>query len=135
MSEPSASVVDDAEAEPVFRPPYFGEHWDAPNVENGVRVPTPVGEQCIHCTYEVVEGDQGTFMTAVFEVEGPPDADGLPPLAARRVPVHRECSVRSAMGPWSHRENGRCTCATDPPQPQTAWREEGRKWLTALGAW
>lgn len=132
MSEPTESVVDDAKAEPDRRQPHFGERWDAPIVDHTVQVPTPVGEECIHCTIEVAEGDQGTFMVAVFEVEGPPDRTGHPPLMARRVPVHRECGVRSAMGPWSHRENGRCTCATDPEQPRTAWRQEGLNWLEAL---
>jgi hypothetical protein len=72
----------------------------------------------VHCTIEVVEGDRGTFVLVVADAEEPAEA------VARREPVHLECAMRAAIGPVSHLE-GRCTCATDPVRPRTAWRQEG----------
>lgn len=111
-----------------YRPPFFGEPWDAPITDHGVQVPTPLGRLCLHCTTEIIEGDQGMF---TFLVPDPDVDDGAGP-AARLEPVHRECTVRAVLGPWSHAKGGTCRCATEPPAPCTAWREEGRNWLDWL---
>lgn len=110
-------------------PPFFGEPWDAPVIDDGVRVPTPVGRRCVYCAIEVVEGDQGTFVFAVSDDAA--DADDLAEAVVEWQPVHRECTLRAVFGPVSHLE-GRCTCASDPAAPRSAWREEGLEVLAWL---
>ncbi len=61
-------------------------------------VPTPVGENCLHCEEPIKEGDEGEIM---------------PPR-----PVHRECLLRMVIGSVGHQQ-GRCSCyggnEEDPP--------------------
>ena len=42
--------------------PYFGEPWPSGVCDNGIQVPTPVGELCILCGTPIQDGDQGSFM-------------------------------------------------------------------------
>ena len=66
--------------------PYFGEPWPSGVCDNGIQVPTPVGELCILCGTPIQDGDQGSFMGS---------EKGL-------VPSHKECSLRSVTGGIGH---------------------------------
>ncbi|MEV6400515.1 hypothetical protein AB0M39_38015 [Streptomyces sp. NPDC051907] len=104
----------------------FGEPWDAPVCEGAPRVPTPVGEPCLWCEVPVEDGDQGQMQLLVR-------ADGT----AKLVPFHRECLIRSVVGPPAHFW-GECSCHGGPhQQPQTPAerraeaRESMRLWTLA----
>lgn len=60
---------------------FFGEPWDAPMVDDGHQVPTPVGEPCLHCGQAIVDGDQGFIMSVQ-------SADGM---AVVSQPAHWHC--------------------------------------------
>jgi hypothetical protein len=69
---------------------YFGESWDVPALDGARRVPTPVGEPCIHCETPVAEGDRGFIRAAVTEVDRE--------LVAKPAPAHVECELAGVMG-------------------------------------
>lgn len=68
---------------------WFGEPWPRPEwrapicEDDALRIPTPVGQKCILCDEEIVEGDRGTQY-----------ANG--PFA------HAECGLRSVTGNHLH---------------------------------
>jgi hypothetical protein len=107
---------------------YFGEPWDAPVIDDAVRAPTPVGEQCIYCPDTIAEGDQGLIYGAHTDKGG------------HLAPAHRECVVRSVLGSVQHLQ-GRCICfgGTVDESDQFRWgtfREQGRasmEWLARHG--
>lgn len=65
-----------------WRFPFFGD-WDAPITDNGVRIPTPVGEKCIWCEETIIEGEAGGIYI-----------DGHI--------THKECNLRQTMGGIGH---------------------------------
>lgn len=65
---------------------WFGETWHAPACEPEMEVPTPVGEKCLNCEEEIVDGDRG-FTMSYFGTQG-----------ASVVPIHAECQMRSVLG-------------------------------------
>lgn len=73
---------------------FFGEAWPSGICDEGFQVETPVGEQCELCGEVVVPGDQGSFIGTMTGEEGN--------LMVRLAPVHRECSLRSALGGIGH---------------------------------
>lgn len=77
---------------------YFGVRWNAPAFEDAVELPCPVGEKCLLCSQEVVDGESGV-------ITGYVDAEGNGGLA----PQHIECFLRSTLGSVAHLEM-RCTC-------------------------
>lgn len=102
---------------------WFGAPWpsgicekdDEPGVyDYDMQKPTPVGERCIGCDEEFVEGDQGTAIPSMEE-------DGV----ARVRHQHRECGLRAVMGPLAHLEK-RCRCFGGPGNdtPGLTAREE-----------
>lgn len=107
---------------------YFGEPWDAPATDDGVRVPTPVGHACLYnCGEPIVEGDQGVVLPSLLG--GPGDEP-----VATVLPAHRECFIRAAIGPVEHFIEGRCSGG---PHSDENWREQGRAtiaWLEARRA-
>jgi len=91
---------------------WFGEPWPSaalpsPVCENPAqRVPTPVGEPCLHCGEEISSADRGVLQHYVDL--GP---DGKP--VAKVVPIHIECLLRMTLGGPGHLM-GLCSCADGP---------------------
>lgn len=87
------------------------EEWDY-----DMQKPTPVGERCIGCDEEFVEGDQGTAIPSM-------ESDGV----ARVRHQHRECGLRAVMGPLAHLEK-RCPCygGTSNDTPGLTRRQEAQ---------
>lgn len=77
---------------------YFGVRWDAPALNGATEFPCPVGEKCLLCGQEIIEGESGVVMGYV-------DGDGNGGVA----PQHIECFLRSVLGSVAHLER-RCTC-------------------------
>lgn len=48
---------------------WFGPSWGAPVCGDSAHLPTPVGEECLHCCKVFVDGDQGLTVPHVA-VEG-----------------------------------------------------------------
>ncbi len=61
------------------------------------KVPTPVGEECLHCDEVITAQDEGEMMV---------QSDGT---TARWRPIHRECLIRSVIGSRGH-QKGLCSC-------------------------
>lgn len=80
----------------------FGPPWDAPiydeAVEDGAVAETPIGQPCNWCQEPIVEGDSGIMLTA-WDVSG----------KAKRVPLHKECELRSVLGSLGHMMR-KCSC-------------------------
>ena len=108
---------------------FFGAPWDAPRVDSAVRVDTPVGERCLMCSEEIVEGDRG-WLVAALGTEG----------VTRRA-VHAECDLRSVIG----HTVGVCGChgfrGSAREAARETWERVGQKRgrpledLSALSAW
>jgi hypothetical protein len=81
---------------------FFGDAWPSGVCDEGHQVDTPVGQACVLCEEEVVDGDQGNFIGTLE-----------PPYFG---PVHRECSLRSVLGGIGHITNHLkwCVAAHDP---------------------
>lgn len=77
---------------------YFGVRWNAPAFESAPELPCPVGEKCLLCTQEIIDGESGVMMAYI-------DAQGDGGVA----PQHIECHLRSILGSVAHLEM-RCTC-------------------------
>jgi hypothetical protein len=75
---------------------YFGEPWPSGICDDGVRVAVPVGRSCALCQTDVVGSDRGSFV-GIAE----------PPYFG---PVHRECSLRSALGGIGHLQDHAIWC-------------------------
>lgn len=107
--EPIAETISE-ENEPKG-PRYFGGNWGAPFLLNGEEVPVPIGEKCIWCLEDFVDGDQGFFY-----FNGPA--------------THRECGVRQVVGGVNHqRADGSCECEggdLDPDPADMSKREAAR---------
>lgn len=105
---------------------YFGDSWDAPITDGGVQAPTPVGEPCLQCNEPIEMGDQGVVLPCV--------------LAEARVehrPEHRECHLRSVLGPIGHLLK-RCSCYGGDMHdlPELTARENAKvvwAWFIAYG--
>lgn len=69
---------------------FFGAPWDAPTVDWAEQGPTPVGQQCLHCGEDVIEGDRG-WHTAALTIE-----EGVP--VGRPAVVHAECQLLGIVG-------------------------------------
>lgn len=41
---------------------WFGESWGAPACDPDRHKPTPVGDQCISCAQDILDGDQGMII-------------------------------------------------------------------------
>lgn len=91
---------------------YFGEPWPSGICDDGTRIPTPVGKECLLCETLIDGRDRGTFMGGP---EGP-------------APVHRECSFRSVMGGIGHWQDHYYWCIQhgDPDGGET-YRESALK--------
>jgi hypothetical protein len=86
---------------------WFGPRYGALYERDSDPVPTPVGDECIHCGEAIVEGDGGFVNPS----------------------AHYECFFRSIVGGVNH-QLGRCTCCggTLPPDPpELSAREAARK--------
>jgi hypothetical protein len=115
---------------------FFGERWDAPMLDDGIPVDTPVDQECIYpCGEPIVHGDQGVFIPGV--VSGPV-GEPIPKLLA----AHRECFVLAGVGPLGHLE-GRCPCKrsgqlggheAELREDELPWREQGRAVIAWLAA-
>lgn len=104
---------------------YFGEKWDAPLVDDGVLIDTPVGLLCLYCHEGIRIGDRG-----LMRFVGSQDEAGKP--VAVMLPVHQECDLRMALGSLAHlRGECRCHGRTEPPYPGTL-REEALEVLAWL---
>lgn len=99
--------------------PYFGEPWPSGICDYGIQVPTPVGVPCHLCDLLIEEDDRGSFIYALSTTAPP-----------ARLPVHRECSLRSVVGGIGHLMNHPlwCTCRHDP-DAEMSYRE------SALAVW
>jgi hypothetical protein len=75
---------------------YFGPPWPSGICDEGRQVETPWGRPCALCEEAIIEGDQGSFV-------------GLPAWPYYG-PVHRECSLRSALGGIGHLDNHSYWC-------------------------
>jgi hypothetical protein len=91
---------------------WFGSSWGAP-VNEGPRVPVPVGMSCSWCAEAIETGDSGVVMPHVEEPK--------PGVFVTRIrPLHCNCHLRSVIGPLVHVEE-QCGCYTshftdnDPP--------------------
>jgi hypothetical protein len=80
---------------------YFGEPWPSGTglrlvghivCEDGVQVPTPVGELCALCDEPIGENDRGDFI----------GNGGIWPDRPHLVPSHVECGYRTVMGGIGH---------------------------------
>jgi hypothetical protein len=87
---------------------FFGDAWPSGICDEGKQVPTPVGELCEMCAEPICEDDRGSFVGSLTGEEG----TWVPRLA----PVHRECSLRSALGGIGHLQNHAYWCGemSDP---------------------
>lgn len=94
---------------------FFGEPWDAPMVDDGNQVPTPVGEPCLHCGQAIVDGDQGFIMSVQ-------SADGM---AVVSQPAHWHCWLilarRSTFATGDDTVNNPLRV---PPEPRKIWRPD-----------
>ncbi len=98
---------------------FFGQRWDAPQVDHALQVPTPVGVACYACSETIEDGDRG-LMRACFRGD---DAGGL---VGEVLPVHAECDLLPVMG----HQLGLCHCTGYEPTRDTArlaWRAVGRQ--------
>jgi hypothetical protein len=110
---------------------FFGERWDAPMLDDGIPVATPVEMPCIYaCGEPIVEGDQGVLVPCV-------DLDEQGKPYAKMTASHRECWTRMTVGSVDHLE-GRCMCVRtgkllgDEQPPQGSVRDEGRATIAWL---
>jgi hypothetical protein len=100
---------------------YFGDPWDAPFVEDALRVPTPVGEPCLTCDEPIAEGDQGMVTSYLYE-----GFNGA--LAQREAAQHRECMLLGVVGYLA----GQCQCfpgkgsLRERGRATVAWAEANR---------
>lgn len=84
------------------------------------RVPTPVGQPCLHCDEEVAADESGV-VTKFYD--GKED---------KEVPMHRECVLRSIFGSVGHQER-RCSCfGGDYDDPPGMTRRQAAKAAAAL---
>lgn len=93
----------------------FGGKWDAPICESALEVPTPVGEPCMRCGEEIVEGEQG-FMRMVVEPFGIV-------TSYSHQPIHVECDMVGIVGHLV----GVCTCTGWDTTTREAARECERR--------
>lgn len=106
---------------------YFGERWDAPLLDGRIhQIPTPIGEQCLHCTEPIMEGDRGLLRTCIR------DNASLAGLADGSVePTHLECDLRSSLGNAKHLSGG-CRYTGDCQDEPGTMREQARAVLAYL---
>ena len=116
---------------------YFGEKWDAPAWDDGVLVPTPVGERCALCEEPVEAGDSGVRNMTLREAKPGQEANVLMGSGTAAVwrsePMHLECFLRSVRGSIAHLE-GRCSRhgGAEPEAPELSLREDARAVLAWL---
>lgn len=79
---------------------FFGEPWPSGVCEEGTQVEMPLGMSCVMCEEPIQPGDQGSFMGT--------SVPSMP--AATFGPVHRECSLRSALGGIGHLDHHSYWC-------------------------
>jgi hypothetical protein len=90
---------------------YFGAAWPSGVCDDGVQVPTPVGEFCAFCSEAIEPEHQGSFIGAY---ETPPYLQ----------PVHRECSLRSVLGGIGHHRDHAVWCIIEgDPDAGMSYRE------------
>lgn len=77
---------------------YFGVKYDAPAWDDAPELPTPVGQKCLLCEEEVLDGESGVIIMA------------MGPVGVGPAPQHIECFLRSILGSVAHLE-GRCICS------------------------
>lgn len=108
---------------------YFGERWDTPLLDGRIhQVPTPVGEQCLHCAEPITEGDRGLLRACIR------DNAGLAGLTNGSVePVHLECDLRASLGNVKH-VSGRCRYTGDCHDEPGTMREQARDVLAYFNA-
>jgi len=91
---------------------WFGEPWPSAELPASIcenpaqRVPTPVGEPCLHCGEEISSGDRGVLQQALNL--GP---DGRPISLVGAL--HIECLMRMTVGGPGHLL-GVCSCGDGP---------------------
>jgi hypothetical protein len=111
-------VDDDIEPYPAPAVLFFGERWDAPQLDyNTVQVDAPVGRACLHCGEPVEAGDRGLMRLTMRGTRENP--------VATQEPAHMECDLRMGLGSLAHME-GRCRCCTGIDSEPSSWtaREE-----------
>lgn len=84
------------------------------------RVPTPVGQQCLHCEEPIEAGESGVTM---------PYDNGT---EVKEEPMHRECVLRTIFGSVGHQER-RCQCfGGDYDDPPGMTRRQAAKAAAAM---
>lgn len=116
-----------------LRTRWWGEPWPSREQRSPVcsqdelRIPTPVGEQCVFCREDVEADDQGMSFPAYRHA-----ATGTTMLDPAHA--HSECMLRTVMGCAGHLTGAGHTCTEQGSG--LAYRAEGRRvqdWLaTAL---
>lgn len=91
-------------------------------VSDGRVADTPLGQPCTWCGELIVNGDRG-FITNALDVVG----------HLKRVPIHRECELRSVIGSVGH-QLGKCRCYVVAPAPAMDDPEGMTKRQAALAA-
>lgn len=92
---------------------YWGAPWPSGICDGGTQVATPIGIACALCAEPIAADDQGSF---IGTMTGP-------------APVHRECSLRSALGGIEHLTAGPHVVGTCYEGSTLTYRQ------SALAAW
>lgn len=89
---------------------HFGPPWQVPAGETAVQVEAPIGQPCLFCKHDIVEGEQG-LMTSFADL----DEHGEPRGSVR--PAHRWCWLRIVLGPVGHLDGSGCPQCRGDAQP------------------
>jgi hypothetical protein len=101
---------------------WFGKAYGAPYEEEGPRIETPVGAECVWCHEPIAADDDGMAYDYL--------RDGVVVTAPR----HYECNLRAIVGGLNHLR-GRCTCCggDQPPDPEGMTRRQAA--IAAVREW
>jgi hypothetical protein len=110
---------------------WFGNPWPSAQLrapvceDDALRIPTPVGSQCMHCGELIDEDDRGLMYPGFVDA----DSDGEPRYRAEMLYCHIECNIRSVMGCSANLRG-------EPHDHEVPYREDARRvqqWLTENG--
>lgn len=107
---------------------FFGEPWDAPILEDAVRMPeVPTYAACLRCTEMIGEDDQGFIRPYIGGGLDPRYLVGVGP-GHQLTAIHRECDLAGIVGHLV----GVCSCTGYGSDRESA-REAERRFLTRHG--